>query len=468
MNYRGKLLFPILNSQFSILNLHITLPSPVFFLFSLSFCLSAADYTLSDCLNKALESNPEIEQAKKHLEASGYQAKQAKTFFYPTTDMTASTGTVSESSSIRFESMPYSSPLTESSGPLVMQIGEKERSELSVRLSQKVYTGGMLQNKAKAASEKEQAAIYELELRRDQIRHEVIRAFYQLMKAMEMKKVALAGREQINRHLQDATNLLNQGMLMKNELLTIDMKKCDIDLMIIQSEHLIAKTKALLAERMGLSPQDELTIESSLSDKPPWPIPSVFLEKNRLRMEQLITKQMISASNAELNALKGSELPQVGLTLSAHHGWPGFISNDPQWSSWWQAQLQVSWNVFDMGRKRLAISEMSAEKEKLESSMQSLGNKIALDRLNTRLNYEECRKNTEIASKKVASAQENFRIVEDQFHSGTATNATFLDAQTDLTKAGMEQAVAMADLRIAWADFLMSLGEIKHFLKKIE
>jgi outer membrane protein len=439
------------------------------FLFSafLPFCFSDQTYSLQECLEKASACNPSLVEGKKLQEAAALQTKQAKTLFYPSADLSASSGTVSEASQIRFEGMSFSSPLTRpNDSSTTMQIGEKDRSELMLNVNQPLYTAGILQNKAAAAKEREISAGYGVQLTEDQIHHEVIRIFYQLVKVMEMKKVAYASREQIDQHLQDAKNLLNQGMVMKNELLTIDMKKCDIDLMIVQSENSIAKIKANLAERMGRPPGEGFEIESAFRENPPWPIPSDLLQENHLRLEQQVAGKSILASEAEMRALKGSLQPQVGMVVSAHHGWPGFTANDPAWTTWWQAGIQVSWNIFDMGRKHLAIQELRAGKEKLQSQLESLNLKISLERLNARLDYEEGRKKMEIAAKKVVSAQENFRIVEDQFRSGTASNATYLDAQTDLTRAKLEEAVALADFRIAWADFLMSLGEIKRFLGK--
>ena len=91
--------------------------------------------------------------------------------------------------------------------------------------------------------------------------------------------------------------------------------------------------------------------------------------------------------------------------------------------------------------------------------MESVGHKVSLDQINSRLAYEESQRNMAITQQKVLSAQENFRLKNDNFKVGMATNTDFLDAHTELVKARAEEVFVAAETRIAWSDLLRALGK---------
>jgi outer membrane protein TolC len=134
------------------------------------------------------------------------------------------------------------------------------------------------------------------------------------------------------------------------------------------------------------------------------------------------------------------------------------VATEPEWEPWWQAGVNVSWNVFDMDQRKNELNAALAKKTRLEQSKESIDRKIELDRINTRLSYEEAYRKMLIAQEKVVSAQENFNTKENNFKVGMATNTDYLDAHTELMNAKSELTVISAQVRTAWADYLRALG----------
>ena len=276
--------------------------------------------------------------------------------------------------------------------------------------------------------------------------------------AQEFKQIAIASRDQILSHLKDATNLLDQGMLLKSELLPIDIRRLDTELKIVQAENAMARAKAALAERMGMPPDKPVDIQVNWNQCPPWPIPQTLLTSDPIRPEQRIALAQIEAAAAEADIATGGLRPQVGLTTSGHYGWPGFVATEPDWEPWWQAGVNVSWNIFDMDQRKNELNAALAKKSRLEQSKQSVDRQIELDRINTRLSYEEAYQKMLIAKEKVASAQENFNTKENNFKVGMANNTDYLDAHTELMNAKSELTVISAQVQTTWADYLRALG----------
>jgi outer membrane protein TolC len=249
-----------------------------------------------------------------------------------------------------------------------------------------------------------------------------------------------------------------QGMLIKSELLPIDIRRLDTELMIVQAENSIAKTTSVLAERMGMAPDTPVAIQADWNQYPPWPIPQSLLTTNLIRPEQQISQALVNAAAAEADIAAGAMKPQVGLVTSGHYGWPGFFITQPEWEPWWQAGVNASWNIFDMNQRKNEYNAADAKRMRLEQSRDSLDRKVELERINTRLSYEEAYRKMLIAKEKVTAAQEDFNTKQDNFKVGMASNTDYLDAHKELMKAKSELTIIAAEVQIAWAEYLKAVG----------
>jgi outer membrane protein len=416
--------------------------------------------TIDECLGIAFENNLDISQAKKAQDEADFNLKRAQGRQYPQVDVDAMSGYMSEVNKMRFGDMTAEvPPLGSVTIPgKDVTISEHEKAELSVGLLQPLYTGGRIEGGIRAATAGFEGASYQIAFVKSQVRSQVLTTFYQLAKSQEFKNISIASRDQILSHLNDAKNLMTQGMLLKSELLPIDIRRLDTELMIVQAENSIAKTKSVLAERMGLPPDSPVEIVADWNRYPPWPIPESLLTSDLTRPEQQIARAQVDAAAAEADIAAGGMKPQVGLTTSGHYGWPGFYITQPEWEPWWQAGVNVSWNIFDMNQRKNEFNAADAKRMRLDQSRQSLDRQIALDRINTRLSYEEAYRKMLIAKEKVISAQEDFNTKQDNFKVGMANNTDFLDAHLELMKAKSELTMLLAEVQIAWADYLRAIG----------
>ena len=432
-----------------------------FIIFSFQPVMAAdAPLTLSECLSIAFKKNLDIDQAKKGRKEASFRVKQAHARNYPEVGINAGAGYISEMNQIEFGDMSVKAPgLPPMTIPARhIETGDHENADLSVALTQPVYTGGMIEGGIKAAQANMDGWAYQVALAKSEIRIQIITAFYQLANAIESKRIALASRDQIESHLKDARNLTQQGMMLKSDLLPIDIRRLDTELMIVKAENAISRGQAALAERMGLSPDTKIEIADARNDSPPWPIPDKFASNIPLRPEQQIIRKQIDAASAEIDIAKGAQLPQIGLEVSGHYGWPGFVATEPQWDTWWQAGMNVSWNIFDMERRKNEEHAAYVKKERLKQAKASIANKIILDQINTRLAYTEAYHKMLINREKVESARENYFTKENNFKVGMASNTDYLDAHTELMNAQSELSMTSAQVQIAWADFLKAMG----------
>jgi outer membrane protein TolC len=459
---RYKSLIACLSGLITALILVITMPSNAF---SIEEETINGPLRLEDCLNIAFENNLDLSQAKKGREEAAFRLKQAEGRRYPEVGIGAMSGYMSDVNKMRIGDITVEGPA--GIGPLTVPgknitVGEHEKTDLFVALLQPIYTGGKIKGGIRAASAGYEGSNQQLALVKSQVRQQVINAFYQLTKARELKRIAIASREQIESHLKDAKNLMDQGMMLKSEMLPVDLRRLDMELKIVQADNAAARATASLAERMGLPPDKALDISKDPEPPPPWPIPDALANSTVKRPEQQISEKQIEAAAGEIDIAGAELLPQVGLTASGHYGWPGFIATQPDWEPWWQTGVQLSWNVFDMDQRKNEKNAAQAKKSRLEEARAAVDQMIALDRINTRLAYGEACRKILISKEKVISAQENFKTKEDNFKVGMATNTDYLDAHTELLNATSELALISAEVQPAWEDYVRAGGVEDH------
>lgn len=89
---------------------------------------------------------------------------------------------------------------------------------------------------------------------------------------------------------------------------------------------------------------------------------------------------------------------------------------------------------------------------------QMLSDGISLEVKQSYLQLNEASEKLRIADENITQAEENFRVTRENFHAGLATNADLLDAQTSLTRAKLDRATVHADLLLAQAKLIKSIG----------
>ncbi|MEW6079306.1 MAG: TolC family protein [Thermodesulfobacteriota bacterium] len=436
---------------------------PALFVVLMAAPLAAAEspLTLEQCLDMAAAGNPDIVRAEKGEEETAYRLKKAEAGYFPEMGVSASAGYISQVNQTRPDDVTVT--LTPGQPPITIpgraiEIGDEQNRDLSLALWQPLYAGGSIKNNVRMSEAALSAAVSQTALQKSDIRKRVTTAFYELAMAVESKKIAEAAKNQIDSHLQDARNLLAQGMIIKNDLYPIEIRRLETEQQIIQTEDAIAKTRAALAEIMGLSPDTPVDIAVDWKNPPPWPVPEDLTAAPPERQEQKIARQQVEMAAAEEAIAGGARLPRVGLTASTHYGWPGFKGNEPDWDTWWQAGVNLTWNVFDMGRRGNEQKAARTKKTRLEKDREAIDRRVALDRLNARLTYEEACRRRIIGEEKVLAARENYRTREDNYRVGTATGSDYLDAHTELMTAEIDLSITCARVRIAWADYMRALG----------
>ncbi|EKD26461.1 MAG: hypothetical protein ACD_79C01184G0004, partial [uncultured bacterium] len=201
--------------------------------------------SLNECITIALGNNLDLSQSKMVVEEYESRENQALSLKYPSLSMNAFSGYTSEVPGINLD-IPGMISRT-------METGENEKSDLSIELEKVLFDGGKINNNYSAMKFLKESALNKTKSNENQLIFDIIKYYFQLAKFIKLREIAKDSMNQIEIHKTDALNRLEQGLLLKNDILSIDLRLLDTEQTLLKATNRILKTQIILAEKMGIS-----------------------------------------------------------------------------------------------------------------------------------------------------------------------------------------------------------------------
>jgi outer membrane protein TolC len=232
-------------------------------------------------------------------------------------------------------------------------------------------------------------------------------------------KAELSKTEQEKMHVE---NLQRQGKSYLNFILNRPLEKE----IIITEEPLVQDPTAF---------DDELAIEHALI--------------NREEIDQI--KKAISATSHNAAIVKSKFFPGVNAVLD--YGFQGEEYNFSKDNDYWVASVVMEWNLFRGFQDKAKLEQAYLENKKLAAREEEIRNQIELEVKRIYDNLTVARKTIDVARQQVKSAEASFKIIRKKYEEGISAQVEYLDAQTTLTNAAINEAISEYDFYITYADF---------------
>ena len=400
--------------------------------------------------------------------------KNSKSLHASSMRVKASSAKVSEVTSSRLPSVRFTGVYTRLSdippftimmptGPFVLSPSILNSYQLKLSLAQPLFTGFRLKSASEAADYQLKAS--EVEYTKDELEtaFAVRNAYWSLFKAQEMKKVVDEIVEQMEAHLKDATNLLNQGMLTNNDVLKLQVQLSDILLKQLEAQNGVQLAQVNLNNTLGVELTSEVEVKSvpqyqANTDEELNPLLQKAFEK---RGELKAADFRAKASESSVTMAKSRWYPEVSLYGNVYYNRPNqrvFPSQDA-FKDTWDAGVMVSMDIWNW----LATSHQTDQAEAgLAQSLDAVGmlkDGIKLEVTQNLLNYRQAKQKITITKLTVEQAAENQRITSEKFKNGVALSSDLIDAEVALLSAKTNYTSALVDLELAKARLNKSIGE---------
>jgi outer membrane protein TolC len=138
----------------------------------------------------------------------------------------------------------------------------------------------------------------------------------------------------------------------------------------------------------------------------------------------------LEASRQQISVVRASRFPAVGVFGNdGQNGTLGHLLNTYTYG------VQVSWSVFEGGRRSAQVEEQEAALRDIEVRRRDLTQQVAVDVRGAMLDIASAREQVDAARERQALAEQEVQQARDRFRAGVAGNADVITASQSLNDA---------------------------------
>ena len=391
---------------------------------------SAQDWTLEQCLEYAKENSISVLQAIHQLETAEQNVIAAKGAFAP--NLSASTG----------QNIGYSGMLTDN--------GQGYYSaNYGINMGMTLYNGGKLSYNKKQSDILVEARNAGILSTQKEIEISILKAYLQVLSAHENVKIAESMLELSGQELERSQILFEAGKITKADLAQVKAQYSQ------NNYNLISGKNNLRSRIMELKQLLELDITTSFNVAIPeisdqevlQALPEMLDIYNQamLTMPQIKEAQLnIQASEYNLKNAKAGYIPSVSLSagLSGSYNTGKGTNLGQQFTNSLapSAGISISIPIYDQSKTKTSVAKAKIEHQQTELSYQQTEKQIAKYVESLYIDAQSAQSNYLAAIDKLASIQESYTLLAEQFNVGMKNTVELLSGQNDLLAAQLQLA----------------------------
>ena len=129
------------------------------------------------------------------------------------------------------------------------------------------------------------------------------------------------------------------------------------------------------------------------------------------------------------------------------------------WQDSWDASVNVSWLLWDGGRRRAQQAEAVAASQAVRARVADFDRQVTFEVQQRRLELDNSRAAIDAAGDGVRSAVEAQRVVTERFRAGVVTSTDVLDAEQAVLVAELDLTRSRVNARVAEARLARAIGK---------
>lgn len=415
----------------------------------------------------ALKENPSLKAAAARVQQAKQQVLQARSFYWPTLDATAS------GSKIWLSDNTYQSnlALAKAIGGASATINDPEeyyRTGLSA--SWLLFNGFERKFLNASARYGEAASGSALDDARRLLLSAVSSAYYSAQLAMENVAIAKADEAFNQRQLEDAKARRMMGTGSLSDVLNFKVRMNAAKTSRINQEYRYEIEMHSLAALLGIErarfPEHVRLAKMSPEKKTELFTPKVeemisYAEKNRPDILQ--TQWTLKQAMAGEKRARGPFYPTLSISGAVEGERTGDIEfqGDDFGST---LQLGLSWNLFSGGYHKAQVNEAKHVITEVEQNLENLMLSVSSEVRNSAAKVVTAQTQVVLQRENVDLVQETRDLVEKEYNAGQGSLVRLNEAQRDLTTAKANLALALVSLRLAWIELETGTARILSLL----
>lgn len=410
--------------------------------------------TLNETIELSIKNSGQLKGAEARIEEATAALKEAVERRLP--DVTASASYLRLShANVDLKTKPGSGGSQQSSPEISQVIYGMLNASLPI------YAGRRIKYGIEAAQYLEKAAKLDAASQRPEVELNAINAYINLYKAGSIVSLVKENLETAKQRVNDYTNMEENGLLARNDLMKAELQQSNIELTLLDAENNLKLATVSTNLLLGLPENTILEIDTiaianfktefkTLDDYEQ----SALQQRKELEALNNRTK----AAGVAVKSASAEKLPSVALTggyVAADI--PGFVTV----TNAINIGVGVQYSLSSLWKNKSKVEQAKARQKQSEIAEGILSDNIRLQVTRSYENYLLSQKKIEVYRKAIEQAAENYRIVKNKFENALATTTDVLDADVALLQAKINYSNAKADEVLAYNQLLQSAGELQ-------
>jgi outer membrane protein len=353
---------------------------------------------------------------------------------------------------------------------------DDRRNQALIRLEQPIFGGFRDWNFLASARESEAAARHGLEDERRLLYADIAQAFYSALQR-EGEVRALEDSVEVQRERYREIQARHAaGLARKTEVLLVHSQLATDESRLLRAGNDLASARDLLdfllAAPLPVPLRDDLEVPGLPREESPGepaepasagrlvlPVLEEILRDARERRSDLKRRERaVEAARYQVAVARGEYYPTLGLEANA-------ILDRTNYSEFaqetdWTAELTLSFPLFDGGRTRAGVATARSRLHQAVLDRDELLRQIEVEVRNTYLTLQSDAAQLRTLEVGVASAEENDRLVREEYRAGLATNLEVITGQNQLLSARLDWERQRYQVKLDWVALQLAQGRL--------
>lgn len=399
--------------------------------------VKAQTLSLDTCKALAMKNNKKIIEANYEIQASNEVKKNAFTNYFPKVSASA----------FSMKSQDYLIQLSANSGFDYL-------NRASVTVAQPIFTGGRIYNGNRLATIGTEINKQKQSLTTKDVLVKTEELYWNIIALNEKQKTLGSYDKLLDTLLKDVTIATKAGLVQRNDLLKVQLKKNEIALNKMKLKNGISLSKKALCQHIGLPYDESINIETrmeSIALQQP-----LFADAGKAvakRDEYQMLNTAVKASELQKKMIIGENLPQLSIGAVGFYqdamkqtstNAIGFVSLSIPLSDWWGGSHKMK--------------EQQIKTNEALNKLQETSELLVLQINQAQNDLDETYFQIGNAQKSVEQAKENLKVTNDNYKAGISTMSDLLEAQSTYQQALDNLTEARCNYQIKSAKYQQAIG----------
>jgi len=410
--------------------------------------------TLEESIELGLQNSKDLKISQSKMISSNAKVSEVNSLFLPQLKFMANYTRLSDNVPPFEVTTPFS--------PNPIRIAEPILNNYTLRLSlqQPLFTGFKLTSSRKAAEYNFKSAESEYSKEMNEAAYNIHVAFWNFYKAKEVKNLLSKSLDQLENHLKDTKNFLENGLVTQNDYLKLQVQYSNTKLDLIEAENNLDVACAVFNKALGfpLESPTEISEAELKTENDEYDLEELIKEAKANRNEIKSLNFRLNADQENITSARSGWFPDVYLAGNYYYNNPNSRFQPPaeQWNDSWDVGVTLGWNIWDWGITSSKTTQAEEISIQTQTALEKLNDNIEVEVYQNYLNLIKSKEKVDVSKLSLDQASENYRITTEIYEVQLATSTDLIDAEvselqsaTNLTSALIEYKLAKVRLEKA-------------------